>query len=46
MEVEVEFCTACKENVVRYAGEEGCPYCGGPVMELGDYIDSLTDRNR
>ena len=41
--MEVEFCSACKEQVVRYEGEEGCPFCGGPVTDLGSYIDSVHD---
>lgn len=41
-----EYCQACKEQVVRYPGEEGCPFCGGPTVEFGDLIDELRERYR
>jgi hypothetical protein len=41
--VEALLCIPCKEQVVCYPGEKGCPFCGGPVTELGEYIDILRD---
>ena len=41
--MEAEICVPCKEQIARYPGEEGCPFCGGPVMTFGEYIDILND---
>ena len=46
VENPVEWCAICKEQVVRYPAEEGCPFCGGATMETGDYIDALYERYR
>lgn len=40
----VEYCRGCREQVVRYEGEEGCPFCGGTTCEFGDLIDEAMER--
>jgi hypothetical protein len=42
----VEWCSVCKQQVVREPGEEGCPLCSGATMEMGDYIDAIYETYR
>ena len=44
IDADIKFCGTCQEMVTTYEDEEGCPFCGGLIESLAEYIDGLEEK--